>query len=580
MIEENNMKYNKNTKITNESDISNGSAPDRNLRNYLIRYTRKSYHGLFKDLEISRNQFLTLYLILLSFSSVLIISLFLNFNITQIRQNHDFGFYIIMGIILGFNVGGFLLDKIRGKRYPVLLIFIFFSILITSFHILFFRKTGEIVPAILFIGNSFVAGILYMFFIIFFIDFTTIIERGRIFSFLIILISASIGLFLLLIITDIFLLFPVILMIIALLFLYKNREQEEPYKPIKKEGTKGDINHNIVSYIIILGFFGLVIGLIIPLEEPLIKMSKLTHIHIIIMIFFTVIISLITTIVVGIIFDFSGRKASISYIIFAISIVNFLKIFKVNIEFFYLIIILAASLASFMSLPLLMSGITPREIFGRIIGLTNTIMLLFVFLGISLQMIILNVFKYQYAGNILLIGIINFASIISLFFLVNTKEVITSKERNWVNNLIHIYVIHESGLLLYDKSFIDEQSDSVEPDLASGGFIGLITMLKEITKEKQLLRTIDHGGKKIIFGFNSNKSIIIALLITEELIILRNKLSYFIYDIEKNYPIIRDNFSGVNSNLWRDRIKPILEKHFKQELSEIMPKTISNQKLK
>jgi len=110
-----------------------------------------------------------------------------------------------------------------------------------------------------------------------------------------------------------------------------------------------------------------------------------------------------------------------------------------------------------------------------------------------------------------------------------------------------------------------------ESDLISGGFVGLITLLQEITKEKQRLKSIDHGGKRILFGFDSKRTLIFALIITEELIILRNKLFYFIQEIEDKYPTNLEDFSGVNVELWKKRIDPILDKYFKRKYFELIP---------
>ena len=124
-------------------------------------------------------------------------------------------------------------------------------------------------------------------------------------------------------------------------------------------------------------------------------------------------------------------------------------------------------------------------------------------------------------------------------------------------------------MLLYDYSFIKEEL--IEADLVSGGFVGLIAILQEITKERQRLKIIDHGGKKIMFGFNSDKSIYIALVITEELLVLRNKLAYFLDDFEENFHIDMDKFAGVNVELWKSRLDPLIEKHFKRKYFDLIP---------
>ncbi|MHA1150346.1 MAG: MFS transporter [Promethearchaeota archaeon] len=545
----------------------------------------RPYRGLFKDLEITKGQFTTLYLLFLSFISLLLINIFLNIDYSQGLKLREIrseqipiapGSFIILGILLGFIIGGYLLDHTRGKRYPLLFIILFVSIIISFLHIVFFRRFGDTVPKILFFINSFNAGVLFIYFLIFYIDFTTILERGRVFSYLIITIGVSLGFFIYLIsYIEYLVILPLVFLCASFYYFYRNREKEEPYKPIDIEESKHRFfNIDAFKYIILLSFFGLTIGLFIPSTDvESLSNIDLSTIQIIAVTLFAIIFSLITATIVGMVFDFYGRKASISNIILLISIVNFIKLFKIDIQYFQLAIVFTAFLAYFMSVPLLISEVASRRNLGKILGFSFTITLFSVLIGFSfgyfIQVFFPEIFTSKYTAEIFLIGIINFAAIVSLFFLVNMKDTISSKEQNWPEYLLHLYVIHESGVLLFDYSFIEEEL--VEADLISGGFVGLVALLQEITREEQRLKSIDHGGKRILFGFNSDKSIIYALIVSEELLILRNKFFYFIQDIEDNYKITIEDFSGVDSELWANRIKPIMEKHFKRKYFELIP---------
>lgn len=547
-------------------------------------FVGRPYRGLFKDLEITKGQFNTLYLLFASFTSILLINIFLSIDFSQGINDREIplevipltpAFFIIIGVVSGLITGGILLDRIRGKRYPALFKLLFLSILISFTHILLFRRFGDIVPKILFSINSFIAGLIFMFFLTFFIDFTTVLERGRVLSYLFIMLSLSIGLIIYLIILFVYLtILPLILLCLALYYLYHNREKEEPYKPIEIEGRKHrNFNWDAFKYILLLNFFALTIGLFIPTTdlENLIA-TGLSGVQVIFAIFIAIIFSLITVAVMGMVFDFFGRKASIANIILLISTVNFIKLFNIDIQYFHLAITFTAFLASFMSVPLLISEVASRRNLGKILALSFTLTLLSVVIGFLFGFLIISIFpeifSSKYTTDIFLVGIINFASIISLFFLVNIKETMSSKEQDWPDKLLHLYVIHESGVLLYEHSFIDE--DLIEADLISGGFVGLIALLQEITKEEQGLKSIDHGGKRILFGFNSDKSIIYALIVSEELIVLRNKFFYFIQEIEENYSINIEEFSGVDSELWIKRIKPIMKKHFTRKYFELI----------
>ena len=562
-------------------------AAESSFTEYFKRQRMKTYKGLFKDIEITKGQFLTLYLILLSFASVLAINIVLSLELTAFGpgqvggllispEGGNFsGLFILIGIILGFILGGYMLDKIRGRRYPRLLRLLIVSILITILHVGPLRRLGDI-PGFLFFGNSFVAGLLFMFFLTSFIDYTTILERGRVFSYLIIFLAVSLIVIIIVVsiqipdFPDIFGYFPVVILILATIYLYKNKEQEEPYAPIRKEGTISEINYQIVMYLVLISAFNLSIGLFVPTGDlESLGTAGWSNVQVLIGMIITIIAALITAISVGSIFDFYGRKASISIIILSISVINLVRLFAVDIPYFDLAIILAAFLASFMSVPLLMSDISQRENLGKILGISFTLSLFSIGAGLILETVIRGFFPDDYTSDIFLIGVVNFASIVCLVFLMNTRETVSAKEKNWIDNLIHLYVIHESGMLLYEHSFIKEEL--AEADLISGGFVGLITILQEITKEEQRLKSIDHGGKRILFAFSANRSFIYALLVTEELLTLRNKLAYFVDEVEKQYHIILEDFNGIDVGLWKTRLDPFLEKHFKRKYFEIMP---------
>ncbi|MGV9205633.1 MAG: hypothetical protein ACOC44_16615, partial [Promethearchaeia archaeon] len=532
--------------------------------------------GLFKDIEITRKQFLTLYLMAVCFASTLMIDIFLSldlgskfYRVLPLRAS----FFIIIGVAVGFLIGGFALDKVRGKRYPLLFKILILSVIITISHITFFRRTGDVAPSILFLTNSVISGILFIFLATFFIDFTTILERGRVFSFLIILLIITLGIMLFLVANETFITFPIFFIIGSIIYIYLNKEEEEPYEPIILDREIREIHYRIAKYIIMIGFFGIIIGMLIPRTEILIfSMEDWSQLAVIIVVIIGILFSLITAIGVGAVFDFYGRKTTVSSIILAISIMNFLKLFNIEIEFFGLAIFFAAFLANFMTIPLLMSDISDRENLGKVFGISFSVMLFCVILGLIISSNIpTELFANKYTREIFIIGVINFLSILSLFFLSNIEETVNPKEQNWPDYLIHLFVIHESGMLLYEKSFKPIHEDAIESDLASGGFIGLISMLQEITQEEKKLRVIDHGGKKILFGFSENRKLIFALILTEELRILRNKLDNFIEDIERKYSLKDEVFAGVNVDLWKKRIDPILKCHFERKYFELMP---------
>jgi len=549
------------------------------IRNPLRKLIGFIHYNLNKDLEISRGQFFTLLLIFLCAASIIVSNIFLSIEntftvlgLTSLGEN--LLLFLVMGISfeVGLIAGGYLMDRIRGKRYRFLFITLATSIVMTLFHTLVFRRTGGIYY-IFFMGNTCISGILLMFFFTIFIDFTTILERGRIFAYLIIFSGISIAIVIVVIFSnELMVLLPGLIALFSILYFHERPEKEEPYKPIKKEESEKEIDINVLKYVILLNLFFLSLGLLFPYNEiSRLSIADMSNFLLLLAIAFAITFSLLTAIIVGAIFDFLGSKASLSNIILVIGIATFIGIFDIFIKYFNIAIIVIVILAAVMSVPLLISDIALKEKVGKTIGITFSLNLFFLTLGLVLGHYLPILFPDEYTGKLFLIGLINFFLIMSLFILVNSKEFTNPKEQEWPDNLLRLYVVHESGLLLYDYTFNEAEKVLVDSDLISGGFIGLIGMLEEITKEAQRLRIIDHGGKKILFGYNSTKSLIIALVITEELRIIRHKLDYFIQDIENKYPIEHDMGGGVNVGLWKERMEPLVDKHFTRKYFEMIP---------
>ena len=331
---------------------------------------------------------------------------------------------------------------------------------------------------------------------------------------------------------------------------------------------------------IVEAIIGLTIGLIFPYEQiSSLSIADFSDFKLIAVIIIVIIFCFITAILIGSIFDFLGRKASLSYILFIISCANVLGLFNITLKYFDIAVILIAGLACVMSIPLIMNEVAMKKHIGRVIGITFAVVATCLLIGYVIHWLILQNPALQTSQDILiaelfLVGLISFTLIVILFFLSNIKEVISFKEQNWPDNLLRLYLIHESGLLLFEHIFGESEQDIGDSDLISGGFIGLISMLEEITKASQRLRIIDHGGKKILFGYSSNRSMIAVLVITDDLRVLRHKLDYFINDIQEKYEIGKE-LGGVDVALWRGRVNPILEKHFKRKYLDIIPEYFS-----
>jgi hypothetical protein len=167
----------------------------------------------------------------------------------------------------------------------------------------------------------------------------------------------------------------------------------------------------------------------------------------------------------------------------------------------------------------------------------------------------------------MILGLQYLASIITLILLSLSKEALPHKEKEWYESLIHFYIIHKSGLLLYEHEFIkvDERAES---DLVSGGIIGLTSILGEIVKGKEKLRTIDHGDKKLMFKYSPDKEVIFVLLIGEDLFVLRNKINLFILEFIEEYHEKIESLQGVIASEWAG-VSALVKKHFSRKYFEI-----------
>ena len=130
-----------------------------------------------------------------------------------------------------------------------------------------------------------------------------------------------------------------------------------------------------------------------------------------------------------------------------------------------------------------------------------------------------------------------------------------------------MYIIHNSGILLYEHSFNKERKDlsfsDVSADLKAGGIIGVKNILKEIISGEKEIRTIDHGDRILMFKMNSTGKVVFALVVKEKSIVIRKKLELLIEDFDKAYKDLTNEMSmgGVDMRIFKP-IKLLARKHF------------------
>ncbi|MGQ4876562.1 MAG: roadblock/LC7 domain-containing protein [Promethearchaeia archaeon] len=130
------------------------------------------------------------------------------------------------------------------------------------------------------------------------------------------------------------------------------------------------------------------------------------------------------------------------------------------------------------------------------------------------------------------------------------KELLELKPINYedyFDSLLKLYIIDNSGIPLYNYSFTEnnqnEEDDSV---LISGGVIGLITILKEITHGNKEIKKIDHGDRKVIFKKTSMGNIIFVLIVKEEYLIFHKMLNDLVNHFEKEYKNLIEDMEKNN----------------------------------
>ncbi len=121
-------------------------------------------------------------------------------------------------------------------------------------------------------------------------------------------------------------------------------------------------------------------------------------------------------------------------------------------------------------------------------------------------------------------------------------------EVNWKESLIQIFIIKSgAGISFFNMKFqrasgeIEGRSD-IDEELVGGGMVGITTMLKEISRSSEELKTIDHGDQKILL--EHSEYFFIALLVKVEMHIFKEKLFQLRSTIEKYYNNILEDWDG------------------------------------
>ncbi|MFW9999099.1 MAG: hypothetical protein ACFE9Q_07010 [Candidatus Hodarchaeota archaeon] len=165
----------------------------------------------------------------------------------------------------------------------------------------------------------------------------------------------------------------------------------------------------------------------------------------------------------------------------------------------------------------------------------------------------------------------SFVLVITLVWIMAGKDILVSKERDWAKTLKSIFVFSNSGVCIYNHSFIrkyqpkeDEEECAFDEDLVSGALSGVITIISEITRSKKYIKKIDKEGNHLFFAFG--KYHIAALIATTDLPVLFKKLDNFSQEFEHTFSKDLKKFQGNIQKF--ASTKYIIRKYFSQKYSE------------
>ncbi len=539
------------------------SKKGQEVSEYLKKTAEKRYRDIFKDIEIKRREFLLLTLIGQSLSAIIILNVVGFVRIFQTGFSQTIG---VVGIGLGFIVGlvlsSWLLRKIE-KRYPFLAMALIFSALIHFTYPLLNLVDYLTALQVAVMGiNGFIFGISALIFTTIFLEFTSITERGRVISINFIFIFFSALIFMFLAITGILSLLVAAIPIVTGIFLYRIQKTEKldqkRFEILSKMSLKVQIRNNkyLLFYAMIFFAFSISIGLSFPLGQVEgILLNTLPGNRFLLIFLGSLILVAIILFIIGYAYDFAGRRIVIGLATALLGILNYGQSYFPLLD--PIVIPISFIMVLIMAIPLIVGDFSLTSEIPKGNGIFLLITLSGTILGIFLQGQGFFTDPGSKEATVMVLAII------VLFILMNIKEIVSFKEQSWPEKLYHLYVIHESGMLLYEHSFKDIKA-KVESDLISGGIIGLTTMLEEIVHGNQRLRIIDHGDKKLLFRYSADQKIIYVLEIEEDLLVIRNKLRTFAEEFERKFEDQIAKFNGVKLDTWSST-KEIVQKNFERK---------------
>jgi MFS family permease len=526
-----------------------------------------------RDVDISRSAFLYLFLTLFALILMVEVTVLRYVLLNQINNMLEFEIILALFIIgIGFLISGYLVDRIMNKTRNFNLVFFvcIIGLFLSTFKNTFFDHLGILI---------FLVGLTQLTSIWFstLIHFTTILNRGRITAYLLIISVGASVVSVLFAYNDFLYNYFFIFMLIILAFIYfiskKNSyietserlESPVTYKKIifEKHFFRYSTSFFVLSFILgdLVARFTLYLNIIV--------FSIATVLYLI---------------VAGCFLDNIGRKISIVLGILVLSFflitygsyIDSPTIFGLPRETF-LSLHYAFSLAPLVLAIFTISGdfSTERQNI-KYRGRINGFFMALVFFGVIIGFIFSRTLNLLYSIYPALNNIIpefpnrlnSFLLVMLLVWMMAVKEILVSKEKDWASSIILLLVFHNSSVCLYDQKFKADNSQNpskLDENVISGALTGILKLISEITQSKKWLRKIDKDGNYLYFAYG--KFHVTTLISSMDLPVLSKKLDSFSKDFGTRFEKELKSFVG-NVSVFEDT-KYIVEKYFNQKYSAI-----------
>jgi len=174
--------------------------------------------------------------------------------------------------------------------------------------------------------------------------------------------------------------------------------------------------------------------------------------------------------------------------------------------------------------------------------------LFFLILGFffSTDYIILNYgIIFRLIGDLIQFGAVALCAV-SFYFLPSFSEY------DWIEKIRAIFIIHPSGILLFNYDFRGENNQSYESDLTSSAIVAIKSLIEDMAITGKKIESVKKEGFTMLLEYG--RHIFSVLLADEDTASLREKNHAFCEDFEKNFPDARRFYGNVDKFKDADKI--------------------------